>query len=79
MANVLQTGRKHCGKKEKLLLTSNFSFPHSVFIRLVLLTRKNQGLFGKGLNDSRKGSKYLMAKIKQRYQMTTFQTSESKK
>ena len=42
-------GRKHCGKKEKLLVTSNFSFSHSVFKRLVLQTRKNQGLFGKGL------------------------------
>ena len=28
---------------------SNFSFSHSVFKRLVLQTRKNQGLFGKGL------------------------------
>ena len=34
---------------EKLLVTSNFSFSHSVFKRLVLQTRKNQGLFGKGL------------------------------
>ena len=37
-------------EKEKLLVTSNFSFSHSVFKRLVLQTRKNQGLFGKGLN-----------------------------
>ena len=28
----------------------NFSFSHSVFKRLVLQTRKNQGLFGKGLS-----------------------------
>ena len=28
---------------------SNFSFSHSVFKRLVLQTRKNQGLFGIGL------------------------------
>ena len=28
---------------------SNFSFSHSVFKRLVLQSRKNQGLFGKGL------------------------------
>ena len=27
---------------------SNFSFSHSVFKRLVLQARKNQGLFGKG-------------------------------
>ena len=33
----------------KLLVTSNFFFSHSVFKRLVLQTRKNQGLFGKGL------------------------------
>ena len=37
-------------EKEKLLVTSNFSFSHSVFKRLVLQTRKNQGLFGKGLS-----------------------------
>ena len=36
---------------EKLLVTSNFSFSHSVFKRLVLQTRKNQGLFGKGLRN----------------------------
>ena len=36
-------------EKEKLLVTSNFSFSHSVFKRLVLQTPKNQGLFGKGL------------------------------
>ena len=34
--------------KEKLLVTSDFSFSHIVFKRLVLQTRKNQGLFGKG-------------------------------
>ena len=37
-------------EKEKLLVTSNFSFSYSVFKRLVLQTRKNQGLFGKGLS-----------------------------
>ena len=36
-------------EKEKLLVTSNFSFSLSVFKRLVLQTRKNQDLFGKGL------------------------------
>ena len=33
--------------KEKLLYTSNFSFSHSVFKRLVLQKCKNQGLLGK--------------------------------
>ena len=42
-------GWKTLWEKEKLLITSNFSFSHSVFKRLVLQTRKNQGLFGKGL------------------------------
>ena len=37
-------------EKEKLLFTSNFSFSRSVFKRLVLQTRKSQGLFGNGLN-----------------------------
>ena len=46
---ALEMGRKHCGKKEKLLIMSNFSFSHSVFKRLLLQTRTNQGLFGKGL------------------------------
>ena len=39
-------GYKTLWEKEKLLVTSNFSFSHGVFKRLVLQTRKNQGLFG---------------------------------
>ena len=46
---VLQKGRKTLWEKEKLLVTSNFSFSHSVFQRLVLQTRENHGLFGNGL------------------------------
>ena len=42
-------GFKTLWEKEKLLVTSNFFFSHSVFKRLVLQTRENQGLFGKGL------------------------------
>ena len=41
-------------EKEKLLVTSNFSFSHSVFKRLVLQTRKKHGLFGKGLTSDLK-------------------------
>ena len=38
------------GKLSKMMLaTSNFSISNSVFKRLVLQTRKNQGFFGKGL------------------------------
>ena len=40
-------------EKEKLLVTSNFSCSHSVFKRLKLQTRKNQGLFGKGISARR--------------------------
>ena len=38
-------------EKEKLLVTRNFSFSLSVFKRLVLRTRKNKGLFEKGLTN----------------------------
>ena len=36
-------------EKEKLLVTSNFSFSRGVSRRLLMQTRKIQGLFGKGL------------------------------
>ena len=36
-------------EKEILLVTSDFSFSHIVFKRLVMQTCKNQGLLGKGL------------------------------
>ena len=42
-------GYKTLWKKEKLLVTSNFSFSHGVFKRLLLQTHENQGLFGKWL------------------------------
>ena len=46
---VNQTGRKHCWKKEKLLVTSNFSFYHSVFERLVSQRSQKVSLCGNGL------------------------------
>ena len=49
MAECSVNGSKTLCEKEKLLVTSNFSFSHSVFKRFVLQTRENQGLFGKGL------------------------------
>ena len=49
MAQSSPKEKKTLWEKEKLLVMRNFSFPHSVFKRLVLQTRKNQGLFGKGL------------------------------
>ena len=45
-------GYKTMWEKEKLLVTSNLSFSHSVFKRFALETRKNKGLFRKGLNVS---------------------------
>ena len=50
-------------EKVKLLIMSNFSFSLGVFKRLVQQTRKNQGLFGKGLNKM-KISKYRNAVTK---------------
>ena len=47
--NFLHKIRKTLWEKEKLRVTSNFSFSLSVFKRLVPQTRKNQGLFGKEL------------------------------
>ena len=49
MAKKYPKGWQTLWEKEKLLITSNFSFAHGVFKRLVLQTGKNQGLFGKGL------------------------------
>ena len=56
MAESCQNGQKTLWEKEKLLVTSDFSFSNSVFKRLVLQTHKNQGLFGKGLNNYMKMS-----------------------
>ena len=49
MAASPPDGEKTPLEKEKLLVTSNFSFSHSVFKRPGLKTHKNQDLFGKGL------------------------------
>ena len=49
MAESFPGGYKTPWEKEKLLVTSNFSFSHGVFKRLILQTRKDNGLFGKGL------------------------------
>ena len=38
-------------EKENLLVTSNLSFSHAVFKRLLMQTRKNLGLLGKGLSS----------------------------
>ena len=48
MADSSPDGKKTLREKEKLLVTSNFSFSHSVFKRLVLQTSKNRGLSRKG-------------------------------
>ena len=49
MAESSLNAWKTLWEKEKLLVTSNFSFSHSFFSRRVLQTRKDHGLFGKGL------------------------------
>ena len=51
IAESSPNGYKTLWEKEKLLVTSSFSFSHSVFKRLVLQTRKSKGLFGKGLTS----------------------------
>ena len=47
MAESSLNGQKTLWEKEKLLVSSNFSFSHSVFQIIVLQTCKSQGLFGK--------------------------------
>ena len=54
MAESYPKTLKTLSEKEKLLVTSNFSFPHSVFTKkkkkqLVLQTCEKRDLFGKGL------------------------------
>ena len=49
MAENSPNEEKTLWEKEKLLVTSNFSFSHNVFKRRLLQTCNNQGLFGKGL------------------------------
>ena len=70
---VIQTCGKHW-EKEKLLVTSNFSFSHSVFKRLVSQGRQKVSLCGNGLKASKnlfvwdimpyqQYSSYLMATV----------------
>ena len=51
MAESSPKEKKTLLEKEKLLVTSNFSFSYCVFNRLVQQTRKNQGLFEKELKE----------------------------
>ena len=51
MAESFPNEWKTLWEKDKLLVTSNLSFSHSVFKRLALMLCKNQALFEKGLND----------------------------
>ena len=49
MAEKFPNGYKTLREKEKLLVTSNFSFSHSVFKRLVSQGRQKESLCGNGL------------------------------
>ena len=42
-------GRKHCGKKEKLLVTSNYSFSQNIFHSYISLVPQNVALYDNGL------------------------------
>ena len=53
--------------KGEIARYEQFSFFHSVFKRLVLQTRKNQGLFGKGLSNVQNPRfRYNLGKINSR-------------
>ena len=62
LQKVLQTGRKQCGKRRNCSLRAISPFP-SVFKRLVLQTRKKQGLFGKGLTLSQTNPGFYMSAV----------------
>ena len=59
MAESSPEGQKTRWQEEKLLVTSIFSFSHSVFKRLALQTRKNQVLYGKGLVSAQMYAKHV--------------------
>ena len=52
MAESFPNGKKTLWEKENLLVTSNFSFSHSVFKRLVSQGRQKVSLCGNGLKYS---------------------------
>ena len=60
MVESAPNGEKIPWEKAKLLVTSNFDFSHSVFKRLVLQTRENQGMFGKGLKRLLRSDNYVV-------------------
>ena len=51
MAESYPDGEKTLWEKEKLLITNNFSFSHSVFKRLVSQGHQKVSLCGNGLKD----------------------------
>ena len=55
LQKVIQTGRKHW-EKEKLFVTSNFSFSHSIFKRPVSQGRQKVSLCGNGLISCNRAS-----------------------
>ena len=54
IADKLSEKVENTVRKEKLVVTSNFSFFYSVLKRLELQTRKNKDLFGKYQKETRK-------------------------
>ena len=52
MKNKCHIGKKTLGEKEKLLVTSNFSFSHNVFHSYISSVRQNAALFGNGLRSN---------------------------
>ena len=60
---VIQTGRKHCWQRKNCSLTSNFSFSHSVFKRLVSQGRQMVSLCGNGLKTSMEKERSLLENI----------------
>ena len=61
MAESYPNGKKTLWEKEKLLVTSNFSFSHSVFKRLVSQRRLKVSLCGNGLKGEFNGQTFVVS------------------
>ena len=60
---IIWLSRIHCGKKEILLVMSNFSFSHNVFKSCVLLMCQNEYLWSKGLTLSQTSPGFYVSAV----------------
>ena len=74
--SIIWLSRKHCGKRAKLLVTSNFFFSHYVFKSCLLLMCSNEYPWSKGWNNARMRIS-LLDKVDKRAMMALDRSPES--